>query len=338
MGFSSPHTGTDSWLNWLSDPTYTTYVTPNADEDEWVKEEEDDDELVTELLPSAEDGVSGEITPLRGADAIEKARSGRDGTLTVPNLPNFPVGHSRPKTEGEEAGITRTLDDTKKFAEAYSKYKLPDSGLTTRGDVGSYCDEASSRGLDSRAEAERQKKLLGDISLYVSACTARVVTYNIMARCAAALPGGQATEDYATAVTMGRKMINEVIGFAPYFHDLMEGGSRKTSSRFGSPQSIEDSDASDSSSSSAERGSVWSRSQQSQRSQYMPNLAKSYIGYMFLWPLTAATTTELIEADQLEYITRIQNYIAEDCGIRMAKGVQQFCDEKRQLSGFPRPV
>jgi hypothetical protein len=327
MGFSSPHTGTENWLNWLSDPTYTTYITPNAIEDDYVREEETV-EPTTEIPSGSEPGILEEALSVSGTDALEHVRSGREGTLPVPNVPNYPVGRSQ-LTRQDEESITNTLNETKLLSKAYSKYKSPEPLPTVQKNNESQCDKEPLPCFDKMADGERQTQRLREISLHVCACTARMVTYNVMARCAAAIPSQ--AEDYSTAITLGRKEIHEILRFATYFYSLMdEGTSHEESNRFGSPESGEDSYSPDSYDSSTDGDFSWSKSRQPRQ---IPHLARSYIGFMILWPLATAATTELVDADQFEYIIRLQEYITQTCGIRMAKGIQQFCVEKRQMSG-----
>ncbi|KAI1839428.1 hypothetical protein JX266_014361, partial [Neoarthrinium moseri] len=126
MGFSSPHSGSESWLQWLSNPTYITYITPEAAAAEPV---EIDNATTIELRGPSDFQSLTETMPLKGTDAIDQARRGRDGTLPVPQLPNAPINPSGPRTGEEMKDLNQVLDDAKEFIQAYEKYQCPISSF-----------------------------------------------------------------------------------------------------------------------------------------------------------------------------------------------------------------
>ncbi|KAI1845860.1 hypothetical protein JX265_011245 [Neoarthrinium moseri] len=330
MGFSSPHSGTESWLQWLSNPTYTTYITPDAAAAEPAEVE---DATTIELKGPGDFQSLTETMSLKGTDAIDQARTGRDGTLPVPQLPNAPINPSGPRTDEEMTGLNQVLDDTKEFIQAYEKYQRPIPSSAAQ-------DQASIPLIDSQAafanvqvsRMERSYEMLAETSLHICGCVARLVTYNVMARCAASIPH-QATQEYAEAVSMGRKEIAEILRLVPYFYGLMEETDWMNSASSRQPVFPDDEpSSSDSSETAGERDvGTW----MSKRRARLPLLAKSYIGFMILWPISTAATTDLVDAQQFETISTMQKYITEACGIRMAEGVRQFCLEKRKFSDAP---
>ncbi|KAI1839414.1 hypothetical protein JX266_014375, partial [Neoarthrinium moseri] len=179
---------------------------------------------------------------------------------------------------------------------------------------------------------EESYEMLAETSLHICGCVARLVAYNVMTRCAASIPH-QATREYAEAVSMGRKEIADILRLVPYFYGLMEGTDWTSSTSSRQPVFPEDELlSSDNSDTSSQRDvGTW----MSKRRARLPLLAKSYIGFMILWPISTAATTELVDAQQFETISTMQKYIAEACGIRMAEGVRQFCLEKWKSSDLP---
>ncbi|KAM0818267.1 putative Zn(2)-C6 fungal-type domain-containing protein [Seiridium cardinale] len=335
MGFSSPHTGTEVWLRWLSDPRYVTYITPDAE-----AADPNADEIVD--LSRTTEGLSLEdVASLKGSDALDQVTTGRAGTLPVPQTsPAPPVGYVGPQTDDETMHITQALNETKGMIQAYSMNQPPVPSLDEPNEEPNeepidfeQQGQASRKGKHI-TEVDRTYQKLAQISLYVAACTARLVTYNVMARLAASL-SSRATEDYAEAVAMGRKEIREILRMAPHFFQLMRengltGAGDRASLASRGYESSSSSENSDSSSGSGDGKSVSARTQ-----KQLPNLAKSYIGLMILWPIATAASTDLVDADQFKYIMGMLEYIIEVCGIRMGDGVRQFCVEKRELSGAP---
>ncbi|KAK6082464.1 hypothetical protein SCUP234_04303 [Seiridium cupressi] len=331
MGFSSPHTGTEVWLRWLSDPRYVTYITPDAE-----AADPNADEIVD--LSRTTDGLSLEdVASLKGSDAVDQVTTGRAGTLPVPQTsPAPPVGYAGPQTDDETMHITQALNETKGMIQAYSMNQPPVPSLDEPNEEPIDFEQQGQASRKGRhiTEVDRTYQRLAQISLYVAACTARLVTYNVMARLAAAL-SSRGTEDYAEAVAMGRKEIREILRMAPHFFQLMrENGLTGTGDRASMAsrgyESSSSSENSDSSSGSGDGKSVSTRTQ-----KQLPNLARSYIGLMILWPIATAASTDLVDADQFKYIMGMLEYIIEVCGIRMGEGVRQFCVEKRELSGAP---
>lgn len=330
IGVSTPHTGTEIWLQWLSDPRYMTYITPGAE-----TADPDAGDMVD--LTCSMDGISfKDIAEVSGQDAVDTVQTGPSGTYSVPQTtPAPPVGYAGPQTEAETASISQALSGAKGLIQAYSANPPPIPDL----------DDDSEPALDPEQQSisetgiyvtdvDRTYQKLASISLYVGTCTARLVTYNVMARLAAAL-ATQATADYNEAVSMGRKEIREILRMAPHFFRLMEESGLTGSNSFLSSsisRDYESSSSSDNSDSSLRSGGDYlvSRTHKS-----LPNLAKSYIGLMILWPVATAASTDLIDEDQFKYIMGMLDYIIKVCGIRMGQGVRQFCIEKRQLSGAP---
>ncbi|KAH8203696.1 hypothetical protein TruAng_002109 [Truncatella angustata] len=309
LGVSSPHTGTEVWLQWLTEPRYMTYITPAA---------EAADPNAADMLDLARnmDGLSfQELASLKGADAVDQIQSGRAGTLPVPQLsPAPPVGYAGPQGEDETISITLALLETKKMIMAYSEKfpPIPDLDEPTEP----LADLDQSRTSDYVTDVDKTYQKLATISLLAAALSPR------------------ATRDYNEAVSMGRKEIREILRMAPHFFRLIEESSGLTNSNRFLSSSIareyESSSSSDDSSIACGDEYLVSKTQRS-----VPNLAKSYIGLMILWPVATAASTDLVDADQFKYIMGMLDYIINVCGIRMGDGVRQFCVEKRQLSGAP---
>ncbi|KAI1839325.1 hypothetical protein JX266_014464, partial [Neoarthrinium moseri] len=178
MGFSSPHSGSESWLQWLSNPTYITYMTPEAAAAEPV---EIDNATTIELRGPSDFQSLTETMPLKGTDAIDQARRGRDGTLPVPQLPNAPINPSGPRTGEEMKGLNQVLDDAKEFIQAYEKYQRPISSFVAQ-------DQTSIPLVDSQtafakvqvSTMEESYEMLAETSLHICGCVARLVAYNVM--------------------------------------------------------------------------------------------------------------------------------------------------------------
>ncbi|KAI1839319.1 hypothetical protein JX266_014470, partial [Neoarthrinium moseri] len=179
---------------------------------------------------------------------------------------------------------------------------------------------------------EESYEMLAETSLHICGCVARLVAYNVMARCAASIPH-QATREYAEAVSMGRKEIADILRLVPYFYGLMEETDWVNSTSSRQPVFSEDKPSlSDSSDTSSQRdASTW----MSKRRAPLPLLTKTYVAFMILWPISTAATTDLIDGQQFETISTMQKFITEVCGVKMAEGMRQFCLEKRKLSNTP---
>lgn len=331
MGISSPHTGTEVWTQWLSDPKYTTYITPEA-------ETASPDVSNTVDLTCDTVGTKFElVASMGGEEAIAQVQSGRTGTLPIPQIsPAPPVeGYTVPQSEHIAPGIVQALMDTKVIIQAYTANQPPMPDLEAPQEPSVEFDQRGPLTMEDRylIDVDNAYQKLAEVSLYVAACTARLVTYNIMSRLAAALGHG-ATDDYDEAVTMGRKEIREIIRMAPHFFRLMgeTGLTNPSDFPFNAARGYESSSSSDNSDSS--RGSGDGNSI-SRTQKQLPNLAKSYIGMMIMWPIGTAASTDLIDAEQYRYILGMVKYITEVCGIRMGDGIRQYCVERRELSGLP---
>lgn len=323
MGFSSPHTGTEVWTRWLSNPKYATYVTPDA---ELAYPESDEVDLACDT-----EGLRfEEMASLKGPEAVDQVQTGRAGTLPVPQVSPSPfVGYAGPQNESDTVSITQALVDTKVMIQAYSANQPPIPDLDDLEELSIYNDQEGqiANRVTYLMDVDSTYHKLEQISLYVAASTARLVTYNVMARLAAAL-SHKATVDYNEAVSMGRKEIREILRMAPHFFRLMEESGLTNEGATGY-ESSSSSDTSDSSVGNGDRKSI------AKTQKRLPNIAKSYIGLMILWPIATAASTDLVDAEQFRYIMGMLKYIIEVCGIRMGEGVRQFCVDKRELSGAP---
>ncbi|KAF7526217.1 hypothetical protein G7054_g10848 [Neopestalotiopsis clavispora] len=328
LGVQTPHTGTEIWLRWLSDPKYMTYITPDGNQSN-----PDSDEIVD--LSKDTEGLSLEdVASVKGSDAVGQLESGPAGTLPVPQAtPNGPAGYTGPQGEEEKYAISLALSEAKGVIVAYSMNSPPVPNLDDH--EGPASDVAQNGQALSRSkpvnEVDRTYRNLAQISLYVAACTARLVTYNVMARLAASLSPA-AADDYAEAVTMGQKEIFEILRMTPHFFRLIEEASVSNDDQAVVPprgSSPSSSDNSDSSSGSDGYGMT------KKARKRLPTLARSYIGLMILWPLATCAATDLVAPEQFQYIMGLLQYIIDVCGIRMGTGVMQFCLEKHELSGAP---
>ncbi|KAI4595606.1 hypothetical protein KJ359_006595 [Pestalotiopsis sp. 9143b] len=329
LGVQTPHTGTEVWLRWLSDPRYMTYITPDGE-----PSNPDSDQIVD--LSRNTEGLSLEdVASLKGSDAVGQVESGPAGTLPVPQTtPTAPEGYVGPQSDEETYHITQALNEAKGMIVAYSMNSPPVPDLDEQDAPMSNTDQKNQSMSKSKPvnEVDKTYRNLAQISLYVAACTARLVTYNVMARLAASLSHA-AADDYAEALTMGRKEIIEVLRMTPHFFRLIEdttvAGNDQAIILSRGSESPSSSDNSDSSSG----GDGYGMTKKARKR--LPTLARSYIGLMILWPLATAAATDLVDDDQFRYIMGLLQYIIDVCGIRMGEGIRQFCIEKRELSGAP---
>ncbi|ETS73626.1 hypothetical protein PFICI_14572 [Pestalotiopsis fici W106-1] len=330
LGVQTPHTGTEIWLRWLSDPRYMTYITPDGE-----PSNPDSDDIVD--LSKNTEGLSLEdVASLKGSDAVGQVESGPAGTLPVPQTtPNAPVGYTGPQSEDETYHITQALNEAKGMIIAYSMNSPPVPNLDEQEGPASSVGENGQALSKSKPvnEIDRTYRNLAQISLYVAACTARLVTYNVMARLAASLSHA-AADEYAEAVTMGRKEISEILRMTPHFFRLIEETSVSGDDQAViPPRGSESPSSSDNSDSSSGSGDGYGMTKKARKR--LPTLARSYIGLMILWPIATAAATDLIEPEQFQYIMGMMKYIIDVCGIRMGTGIRQFCLEKRELAGAP---
>ncbi|KAH8651020.1 hypothetical protein BX600DRAFT_441467 [Xylariales sp. PMI_506] len=333
MGKSTPHKGTESWLEWLNDPVYLTYITPDADtfdtEDDWS------------TVPTAdtEGATWQEMANLKASDAVDSVKSGRIGTLAVPQLANIPGADT---AGAEPSDIVRVLQHSKSIANAHERYQQPGQATSLAGPREGSSSLSGNEGPhypndDIFNKLDNSYESLATASLHICGCVARLVNFNVMARCAAAVGLG-ATDDYNDAVQKGRKEIHDIIRLLPYFYGLMEQST--AAEKIGSPSSTSSGYTSSSSEGSTESSDSWGDLDADDRIKVKPrkpfaNTTKSYIGFMILWPIATTTSTDLIDAEQAEYIDKMQKYIAESCGIKIAEGVRKFVSEQRRLSGAP---
>lgn len=324
MGLASPHVGTEDWLQWLNEPRYLCYLTPDPEKDT----NDDDTPSVTH---SAKDKDFKSASNVAGDEAMTSVITGESGTWFVPHLTTTPIGLRSLGVSGPMPDLAQIVEHTRGLVQAYARYDIPkpsDGFEVTEDGFGDNLDQ--SEGSLYPVGTVHTYKDLETASFQVAGCVGRLVTCNVMARCAAYL-SMRGTKDYDDAVAMGRRDLNHLIGSIPYFCGILGKRALNNVDSAASVPSSSDSAYSSNSSDDEDYSSCASPTVSSQQQPW--KMTSSYIAFMMLWPMTAAATSEFIEARQFDYVLRMQRYIADQCGIKIAEGLRKFCIDQRQLAG-----
>ncbi|ORY59535.1 uncharacterized protein BCR38DRAFT_526858 [Pseudomassariella vexata] len=329
MGLSTPHAGTEAWLQWLNDPRYLLYIAPDPSKDE------DNDQ--SETVPTQDTIDMDEATNTRGDAAINTAVTGRTGTFVIPHLPSRPIGlngsTSKLATAGGNPDLVKIFQETKAVIQAGSRYHLAEASEHIESTkLLSDCSLHKPCGHLLPAGKVHLYKSLAAANLHVAGCVARVFTCNAMARCAANLHI-QDSDEYKEAILIGRREVSDLIGSIPYFcglvgHASISKGGKAANTH--SLSSITDAPAAlDHSEDHVSTASVHS----SQHSKE-PIVAASFQACSILFPMGAAATSEFITEEEFGYICCMFTCVANNFGLRIAEGLRKFSLDQRKSSGM----